>query len=199
MAGTAPNWRVAARALGEGQLWANLAIPGAGARLTLHTDGTPESVANPNAFHLGATKSGAKLMVKPTRQDFFVDEITAPVDTIITAMESAIAAELVGVTDMDLLELLTSGFGTLSSASGYEEISFGTKADTFTSIAHIFPTREDPTKFAVWHLYKAMNDAGLDFGSAKKEMSFTPVNFKSYAISTRAAVDQYGKYWKQAA
>lgn len=199
MAGSTVNWRVAARALGEGQLWANLAIPGAGARLTLHTDGTPESVANPNAFHLGATRAGAKLMVKPTRQDFFVDEITAPVDTIITGMESAISAELVAVTDMDVLELLTSGFGTKAEGTGYEEISFGTKADVFSSVALIFPTRDDPTKFAVWHLYKAMNDAGLDFTSGKKEMSFTPVNFRSYAISTRAATDQYGKYWKQVA
>src|ERR1051325_1400354 len=120
MAGTNPNWRVAARALGEGQLWANLAIPGAGARLTLATDGTPDSTANPNAIHLGATKSGAKLMVKPTRQDFNVDEFDTPIDSMITQLESAISAELVGVTDMALLELLSAGFGTKAVGSGYE-------------------------------------------------------------------------------
>jgi len=198
MAGTTDNWRVAGRALGEGKLYANLAIPGAGARLTLDaTTNTPDATANPNAIHLGGTKAGAKLMVKPSRQDFFIDEVVAPVDSIITGMEMAISAELVGVTDMALLELLTSGFGTKSTGSGYEEISFGTRADIFSSVALIAPLRDDPAKVFVWHLYKAINDAGLDFSQGKKEMSFVPVNFRGYAITTRAIADQWGKGWKQ--
>ncbi len=51
MAGTATDWNAAAIAVTKGQLWANLAIPAAGARLTVATDGTPDAIANPNAKH----------------------------------------------------------------------------------------------------------------------------------------------------
>lgn len=200
MAGTANNWRVAGRAIGSGILWGGLAIPAAGARLTLaaaDADGfvTPDATANPNAFAFGATKAGAKLMAKATRQDFFVDEIPAPIDTKLTAMETAISTELAAVNDYDIVKILAAGFGTYSTASGYKQLTLGTVNDAFQSIALIFPTREDPTKVAVWHLYKAINDAGLDFTVGDKEMAFTPTNFKGYAIASRARADQFGNYW----
>lgn len=192
-----PNWRIAGRAQNAGQLWANLAIPGGGARLSLHSNGSPDATLNPTAVHLGATKSGAKLMIKPKYNNQFVDEFRTPVSTNISEVESAISCELVGVSDMTLVELLTAGFGTKTVGTGYEQTTFGIKEIQFTSIAHIFPLADDPTKFGVWHLYKALNDNGLEFSVSRKELGFTPVAFRAYEIPARDAADTFGSYWRQ--
>ncbi len=197
------NWRVAGRALNAGQLWANLSLPGAGGKLNLHTNGTPDAVTNPQAIHLGATKAGSKLMVKPKYSQYYVDEFRSPIDTQITEIESMITADLVGVTDMELAELLSTGFGTKTTDLGgagvppSAKITFGTKIIQYTSIAHIFPLAADPTKFGVWHLYRALNEPGLEFSSSRKELGFTPVSFRAYEITTRALEDTFGAYWIQ--
>lgn len=192
-----PNWRIAGRAINPGQLWANLPIPGENARLGLHADGTPDKLIATNAFMLGATKAGAKLMVKPKYNQQYVDEFRSPIATSISEMESAIAAELVGVTDMDLVELLTQGFGTKTSGADFEQVTFGVTEIAFTSIAHIFPLADNPGLFGVWHLYKSLNDTGLEFSSGRKELGFTPVSFRAYEVTSRAKVDTFGSYWKQ--
>lgn len=199
MAGTATNWNVAAIANSIGQLWANVAIPAAGARLTLHTDGTPDSTASPNARHLGMTREGAKYMVKPTYEDYFADEFRAPIKSQITALEAAITAELLQVTDMALLELLSAGFGTKATGTGYEELALGEIALVYTSIALIFPLEADPTKFGVFHLYKTRNEGGIETDMGRKKLSGLPVNFKGLDIPSRAKADTLGKFWKQVA
>jgi hypothetical protein len=199
MPGTAPSWKTTAIAQNAGQLWANLAIPGAGARLTLDADGTPDATANPDAMHLGATTAGSKLMIKSTLTNFNVDEFKAPIITNIEAVQMCIAAELVGVTDLDLMEFLLPGVGTATAASGYEQVSVGTKAIAYSSIALIFPLIEDTTKYGVFHLYRAVNDAGVEWSVGRTVLGSTPVNFVGYEITTRAATDTLGSYWKQIA
>lgn len=197
MAGTATNWNVQAITSTEGQLWAGLSIPAAGARLTLHTDGTPDATANPNAKHLGMTREGAKYMVKPTIEDYFADEFPSPIKSKVTGLEAAITAELLQVTDSALLEILSAGFGTKASGTGYEEISLGAIALVYTSIALIFPLEADPTKFGVFHLYKTRNDGGIESEIGRKKLSGLPVSFKGLAVTSRAAADTTGKWWKQ--
>lgn len=199
MAGTAPSWKTTAIAQNAGQLWANLAIPGAGARLTLDADGTPDATANPNAMHLGATKAGARLMIKSSLTNFNVDEFRAPIVTNIEAVQMGISAELVGVTDMDLMEFLLPGVATQATGSGYEQIRVGTKALVYSSVALIFPLIEDTTKYGIFHLYRAINDAGVEWAQSRTELGGTPVNFVGYEITTRAATDTVGAYWKQVA
>lgn len=199
MAGKATNWNTAAIANSKGQLWANLAIPGAGARLTLHTDGTPDSTANPNAVHLGMTREGAKYMVKPTFEDYFADEFRAPIKSQLTQIEAAITAELLQVHDSDLLALLSNGFGTRTTGTGYEQITFGEIAMVYTSIALIFPLEADPTKFGVFHLYKARNEGGIETELGRRKLSGVPINFKGLDITSRAAADTIGSFWKQVA
>ena len=128
MAGTATDWNVAAIANTKGQIWANLAIPGAGARITLATDGTPDATANPNAKHLGMTREGAAFLVKPKYDQYYADEFVAPIKTNLTEQEMMITAELLQVTDTALLELLTPGVGTKSTGTGYEQVTFGQRA-----------------------------------------------------------------------
>lgn len=199
MAGTAPNWRVAAVAQNPGQLWADLAIPGAGARLTLDADGTPDATANPNAMHLGATREGAKLMIKSSFTNYEADEFTSPIITNLEKVDMGIAAELLGVTDMELVEFLLPGVGTSASAAGYEQIKVGRKAITYSSLALIFPRNDDPTRFAVFHIYRGLNDAGIEWAQGRKVMGGIPVNFVGYEITTRAQNDTVGSYWKQVA
>lgn len=197
MAGTATDYNSLVIAQTKGQLWANLAIPGANARLTLHTDGTPESVANPTAKHLGMTKEGAKFMVKPSYDEYFADEFAAPIKTNVGTTEASIEAELIQVMDMNLLELLTPGIGTYSTAAGYMQVQLGSRAIVYTSIALIFPLEADATKFGVFHLYRANNTGGIEIGLGRKQLSGIGISFKGYEITSRAAVDTLGNAWKQ--
>lgn len=199
MAGTALSWKTTDIAQNAGQLWSGIPVPGAGARLTLAADGTPDATANPAAKHLGATTAGTKLMAKATYTSYNVDEFRAPIATNIDAVEMAISANLVGVTDLELMEILTPGLGTYSTASGYKQLTMGARAIVYTGIAFIFPLISDPTKYGVWHLYKALNTTGLEFTAARKELGSTPVSFTGYEITTRSAVDTIGSYWMQSA
>src|SRR6185369_2612959 len=98
MAGSATSWKTNAIALNAGQLWGSLAIPGAAARVTLFSDGTPDATANPTAFHYGATKAGSKVSIKSQQTKFYVDEFRGPIVTNIDQIDMSLAGEVVGVT-----------------------------------------------------------------------------------------------------
>jgi hypothetical protein len=200
--GTANNFRVSSRILGPGIIWAGLAIPTAGNRLTLATvdsDGlyTPLASENPSAYALGGTKDGAVASIKSNSQDYFIDEILAPIDRKLQTVEMSLKASLIGIADDKVAQLLTMGFGTYATAAGYKEVAIGYTADTFTSMAIIAPLREDPTKCYVFHMYKAIAEGGLEIQFNHKEMAAAPTMFKGYAIGTRALTDQIGKAWYQ--
>lgn len=197
MAGTPVSWKTTAIAQNAGQLWGNLAIPASGARLTLDADGTPDATANPNAMHLGATRGGAELQIGSTLTNFNADEFRAPIVTNIDAVAMRISAELLGITDLDLMEFLLPGVGTKSEAAGYEQITVGRKAIAYSSVALIFPLIEDPTKYGVFHIYRALNDSGVTWRQARTELGGTPCNLVGYEITSRSAADTIGSYWKQ--
>lgn len=199
MAGTATNFSVTTIQAGTpGQLWANLAIPAAGARLTLHTDGTPDATANPSAVHLGMTKEGATISFKPKVEMYYADEFKSPIKSVVMETEGNIAAELLQVEDTDILQQITQGFGTLSSGTGYKQLTFGSGTLTYTSLALIWPTEADPTKFAVAHLYRSFNESGIDgLQIGRQSQGGLKVSFKGLDITTRAAGDRLGTFWKQ--
>lgn len=197
MAGTATGWDTLEVIQTQAQIWANLAIPGASAELTLHTDGTPESVANPSAKHLGHTAEGASLLVKPSYNEFSVDESPAPFKRNVGGMEMAIAANLVQIMDFDVAALILPGVATKSTPSGKVKLTFGLIPVVYTSVAIIWPTEADPTKFGVFHIYRGANDEGLAAEFGRTKMAGAPVSFKGHAITSRAANDQYGAMWYQ--
>lgn len=197
MAGTSTDYNVAAIAVTKGQLWAGLAIPAADSRLTLDADGTPDSIANPNAVHLGLTREGAEFLVKPNFEKYYADEFSSAIKTDIGDTEAAINAELLQVADMDIMSLLTPGVGTLGSGAGYEEIALGKSTIVYSSIALVFPLEADPTKFGVFHLYRALNGEGFQVGIGRKKLAGTPVTFMGHDVVSRAKTDTVGKYWKQ--
>lgn len=204
MAGTARSWRTTALAQNAGDLWGSLAIPAASARMTLTapasgTGKTPDATENASAFHFGATKAGSKLMIKPTYDKFNVDEFRGPIVTNVGAVEMMIAAELVAVTDMDVIKNLLAGVGTYATASGYKQVTIGQLAIAYQSVALIFPLIEDTARNGVFHLYSSISDSGVEWTQSRKELGFVPANFTGFEVTTRAAIDTLGNYWKEIA
>jgi hypothetical protein len=200
MAGSTKNYDTSTFVVDTyGELWAGLAVPAAGARLTLHTDGTPESVANPNAVHLGHTKDGIKVTITNALTKHYVDEQASPVKTTVETVDMMLEGTFNQILDEDVLKKLTAGFGSYSTASGYKQFTIGRKAITYDSVALIYPNPEDPTKFVVVHMYNAVNEGGLGYGVSRKTLAEMPFKFVAYALSSRAAADAVGNHWWQTA
>lgn len=199
MAGTALNFNSAQITNSFGWFWIGLAIPAAASRITLFTDGTPDATANPSAKHLGHTTAGWEMTAAAASEEIEVDEQVVSIDTSISKVDVALAANLAQTQDISgVLQHLVSGFGTYATAAGYEQIQLGITTVVFTPSALIFPTKNDPTKFAVYNLYKSRNDSGLA-NQIKRHggMGSNPVAFKGYGITSRAATDTVGNLWKQ--
>lgn len=197
MPGTADAWKTNLVVQNPSRLYRGCAVPGAGLRPTLHTDGTPESAAHPNALHLGATREGSKLMVKPSFDKFNVDEFQAPIITNIGSLEMGISAELVGVTDMQLAAYLLPGVGTRATAAGYDYMTVGKKAIAYDCILQTWVLQEDATKYGWIQLYNALNDTGVEWAMSRKSLAFCPVSFVAYELTSRATADTVGQVGKQ--
>lgn len=196
MAGTAKSYNTAHVELGPGDIWLNVAVPGAAARVTLHTDGTPESVANPSAKHLGMTTEGSKLIYTPNLTNFESDEQTAPIITQNIGEEMRIEGSSLQILDTALMTYLMAG-GTFGSAAGYEQNTLGGKQTVATyTVLFVAPIYADVTKFLVVNLYKAYNAAGWQADLSRKKVAAVPFNFFGLSISTRTAGDQLGNVWK---
>lgn len=198
MAGSALNFSATQITNNYGWYWVGLAIPGAAARITLFTDGTPDATANPSAKHLGHTTEGWEMTAATSTEDVNVDEQVAPVDTLLNDLAVALAANLAQTQDVSgVLQHLVSGFGTYATAAGYEQIQLGTSTLVYTASALITPTKNDATKFMVYNLYKSKNDSGLANQIKRRGLGSNPVSFRGYAITSRAATDTVGNFWKQ--
>lgn len=200
MAGTTLTWNTDNIAQNAGQLFYDLAIPAGGARITLDSaTKTPDSTANPTAKHAGATQEGSTCAVKSTHATYPVDEFRAPIVTNLDTVSMTIAASLVGVTKHELMGFLLPGVGTYGTAAGYKQVQMGSLAIVYSAVALIFPLIEDTTKVGVFNIYKSLNDAGIEFEVGRKKLGFVPVNMVGYEITSRAATDTLGNYWKEIA
>jgi hypothetical protein len=199
MPGTATNYDILSIPQGViAQVWTGLAVPIAGARMTLHTDGTPESVANPDAVHLGYTDAGLTVTATETATDFFVDELAAPSGSSLDQLTVSISGTLTQVNDEEVMQVLGANFGTYGTAAGYKQMTLGFKTSiSYTSSAIIYPSPMDSTKFAVFHLYSARNTAGFTFSLGRKVRAGTPFTLSGYGVSGRASADAVGNYWWQ--
>ena len=182
---------------GPGRCWLDVAVPASGSRITLHTDGSPESVANPNAKHLGMTEAGSTMKVGNNMEQFQADELTSPFKSQLVGEEAAISGNMFQIEDFVLTEKLMPG-ATKTSGSGYEMITFGGKVTVSAfSVAVIGPTSTDSTKFAVFQLYSCINFGGLEYNLTRKKPSSSPYEFRGLSVGTRPEGDQVGQFWKQ--
>lgn len=198
MAATADSWKTTNIAQNPGRLYRGCAIPGAGSRPTL-TSGTPDDASNPSAAHMGATKGGSRVMVKSELQNYTVDEFRAPIVTSLNAISMGISAEIVGVTDMQLMAYLMPGMGTRSTGSGYDYITIGSKAITYDCTLLTYPLIEDTTRYGWAMLYSSLNDSGVEWAQSRTELGGVPISLVAYEVTTRAAADTLGQIGKQIA
>lgn len=201
MAGTADNFVTTDVAIGPCKLYAELAIPGAGGRLILASDGTPDATQNPNAVHLGMTESGVSWSTKPTLSNFSADEFQDPIITRVTGNEIVLSGNLLQIMNMSIADILTQN-ATRSDLAGTQGVSLGTNpTPQYTSVAAIWAIEgsSGPTIYGVFHLYKAFNDQGLAAQITSKKLGTTPFAFRGVAITTRAAADTTGRFFKQLA
>lgn len=201
MAGTSKAYDSTEIILGPADVWLEVAVPTAGNRLTLHTDGTPDATANPSAVHLGMTAAGTTFSYVPEIQDFSSDELTAPHLSRIISETMKLEGEFLQVFDWSILAKMTVG-GTkntnTSTTSGYEELTIGgiSTIDTF-SVALIGTDIGDPTLFWVIQLYSTFNKAGFNFSVTRKDQSKAKFEFVGQAITSRTSGDQIGNYWHE--
>lgn len=201
MAETLDNFIAEAVLIGPGKFYADLGggsgqwDGAADVRLILGPTGAPDSDQNPNAKHFGYTEAGTEWLVKPNSTGFTPDESLEAVITRVTAEDKVISGSMWQVLDMDLAEILMPT-ATRSDVMGSKGLTFGGSGVlAYTSVAVIAPLESDPTRFAVFHLYKAFNDAGLAAQVTSKKPTASPFAFRGQAIGTRAAGDRAGRYF----
>lgn len=203
MPGTADNFVAAATMIGRSKFYVDLGSGsgewngGTNVRLILDDDGSPDSSQNPNARHLGYTEAGLEWLIRATLEHFTPDEETNPIISRVQSEEAIISGSMWQVTDMALAEVLIPT-ATRSDVMGSQGVTIGgNPAIPFTSVAAIAPLQSDPTRFAVFHLYKALNDSGFAAQWTKTKPASSPFAFRGYVISTRNEGDKVGRYYVQ--
>jgi hypothetical protein len=174
------------------RIWFGLAVPAASAYLTIGATGIPDATENPNAKLVGLTEKGAMLTLSRSFTEEFYDEVKYALERNLDQIGGSLKCEANQVLDSDLISLATVGMGTPLTPTGKKAWTLGESALSFTSIAAIAPTKADPTKFVVFHLYQAYNKADFDVALSRTERSKLPLDFVGTAIPTRAATDTFG-------
>lgn len=197
MAGTADNFSTSLLTIGPCKFYTGLAVPGAGARLTLHTDDTPDSTANANAVHVGFTDQGLKFTYTTEIQTFEADEQTAPIFSRLLTEKAMLEGTILQNADLNVLDELLMA-GTMGSASGYEEITLGGNTTvTGMSVAVIWPSVASASNAMIINIYNAYNEVGLELNITRRELGKTPFRFAGQAVATRAVGDRLCNIWKQ--
>lgn len=180
-----------------GKLWFGLSVPAAGAELTIGADGVPDATENPNAVLVGLTESGTSIGVNRSFTEEFFDEFKEPLERTLDQTGLVIKARAAQVMEWDLLEMATVGAGTRADKAGKEKITFGQGTLAYSGMAVISPLKEDPTKYAVFHLYKAFNMSNIDFAISRQTRAGVDLELAAVGITSRAAADTMGAFWKQ--
>lgn len=182
-----------------GKIWYGLSVPAAGQELTIGADGTPDAVENPNAAMIGLTEGGAEFGVEKTITEEFFDEFKEALETTVDTTSLMLRCRASQVMDWDLLEQATVGIGTRVNKAGIEKLTLGQGELAYSGVAVISPLKEDPTKFAVFHLYKAYNTSNFSIPISRQTRAGIDLEFRAVGIPTRDATDTQGAAWKQTA
>jgi hypothetical protein len=197
MPGTTKSYNSAMTARGPADLWLKLAVPAAAGTITLHTDGTPESVANPTAQHVGMLKTGSEVEINAEIQERTSDNLSTPYAVALLTSKATIKGDMLQVLDTLLIATISLG-GTRITATGKEIIQFGSlSAVAYSSVAAIWALAEDATKFAVVNLYRAYNASGWKATLNRNEDGTNGLELTGTAITSRATEDQVCQIYKQ--
>lgn len=195
MAGTAKNYSATDTLWNPADVWIDVAVPAAGASITLNTDGTPDATANPNARHLGMTEKGTKCTYSYAKAEARSDELTAAHRTKIVTEDMTIEGSWKQLLDPDLLEILTVG-GTKATRTGGTAVTFGGKASiTGRSIVVIAEQQGNPGAFVAFHVYQGYNESATELSNTRESETSSPFKFMAQSVTTRVVGDQMGQIY----
>lgn len=195
MAGTAKNYSSTYTVSGPVDIWAECAVPGAGEAPTLYTDGTPESVANPSAVHIGMLKTGGGVAIAAEIQERTSDNLVAPYSTRLLTAQMSIKGDMLQF-NAALLGLITPG-ATVDPGppTGKTGITLGAISTVNTTC--VLAVWEEKTAGKYYHavIYDAYQANGFELALNRNEDGAAEIEFKAVAVGARATEDQIGAIW----
>lgn len=179
---------------GPAEVWIKAAVPGAGAAVVLHTDGSLDATTNLSAVFIGKLDAGAKWGYKPTffegksnespnsfRQLLQQEEVTIDGSWMETQSATKLAAMIAGATSVSLTGPPASTLLTIGGLGGVPP--------TF-SVVLVWKQPEAPTKFISVQIYKALNMSGVSQDIDAQKVVGSPFSFKALSVDSRAAGDR---------
>ncbi|KKM18467.1 hypothetical protein LCGC14_1665390 [marine sediment metagenome] len=196
MAGTAKDIQVSEIHQGPGDLWVIPTPPlDATPRLTLATDGTPDSVAHPACIHLGAIQSAITTTVKGAMAPIDLDQYDAPFDNYATNVDAKIEAEM-AQTEMQKLQRAL-GVGVYSTGAGYKAVTFGGLLTVPTiCLAAISAKRGSPLQHVISILFKSAAMAGFQIAIGRGAASTYKLEFLGLGDPDRTVGKQVGTVYE---
>lgn len=178
---------------GPADLWVIDAPTDVAQRVTLDAATlTPDSVAHPNAVHLGMTAGAIDFSVTPKLEVIRADQFDAGVDVYLNTLEAKISAEMNQSAMDKLARALGVGNYTLS-AGAYAQTTFGgTFQPPTLSVCAIGRKRSDNTKAAVACLYRVNAAEGISWVMSRTKASTYKLGFTAQKDVTRTAGRQIG-------
>ena len=190
--------------VGPGFLWVDVTVPTTGNRLIIDADGLP-TVGSP--FGMGPGEGHATFHASATEELIRADQITAPIDKVMTAEIAYVEFTLKSSAFTKLIKFL--GHATYSSgtdaglpagAQVYDEMTFGGLiAYPSRAVAVISPIRgySSPGKYEVAVLYSTKGVSVLERQYTRTKETIVKGRFDGLADTTRAAGDQVGQLYRQ--
>ena len=192
MAGTVKSYTPSEIIQGPGDVWFIPTPPtDANVRLTLASDGTPDSTAHPSSIHLGLMAGATTTTVKPKIAEVTADQYDAPVDSYLDELDAKVEADM-AQTESSLLQRVL-GVAAYSAGSGYEQLTFG-GINTVPQgcIAVISPSRANPAQYVVSVLYKAVATSGFSLALGRAKAASYKASFTGLTDFTRTLGQQVG-------
>jgi hypothetical protein len=192
MAGTTKGYSISEIQQGPGDLWIIGTAPNdAAVRLTLASDGTPDSTAHPGSYHLGGVMSAINTTVKPKITEIGLDQYDAPVDAFLAELDAKVEAPMAQLESQKLQWAL--GVGTYATGSGYKQVTWGgTLIVPKVCLAVISPSTVSAGNFVVALMYVAVPAGGFSFTMGRAKQAEYKAQFQGLSDVARTAGKQIG-------
>jgi hypothetical protein len=198
---TAPN--ITKFMKGPGDLYVGVALPADGAFLAIAANGKLDQSVHTTAQAIASTEAGSKFTAKPKLEGETIDEVEGMLQRSVIGWDMTLSGKMREILRLDLIALMTPGC-TLASDTvatpNTNKLKFGVGIPSFPAIAHIAKIPSSPANaplFEVVMIYRAINDAGIDYELTRTKGVSTPYNFIADPVPSRSQDDMYGQYWIQ--
>jgi len=190
--------------VGPGFLWVDVSVPAVGSRLLVDTNGIPQGGS---PLGMGPGDGHATFHASAKEELILADQVTAPIDKVMTAETAFIEFSLKSSAFSKLIKFL--GHATYSTgtdallppgAQQYEELTFGGLiAYPSHSVAVISPIRgfSNPGKYEVAVLYNTKGVSILERQYTRTKEVIVKGRFDGLADTTRTVGDQVGSIYRQ--